>query len=152
MIICIAIIITANVRVHAACFSSVPYVELNGRVLPNNSLVVVSDIVADAAMTLRCVTPWTDCCSDADTAVAQWYHPNGGDDGAIFTIFDQLSSGEGEPLGSVALIRNSSESLGPGSEGIYRCTVPEPGTAVITSYYVGIYNTGNGEGRCLCNT
>ena len=132
-------------RVHAACFSSVPYVELNGRVLPNNSLVVVSDIVADAAMTLRCVTPRTDCCSDVDTAVAQWYHPSGGDAGAIIAIFVRLSSGVGEPLGSVALVRVNSESLGPGSEGIYRCTVPEPDTAAIVSYYVGIYNTGNGE-------
>ena len=130
---------------HYHCFSSVPYVELNGRVLPNNSLVVVSDIVADAAMTLRCVTPRTDCCSDVDTAVAQWYHPNGGDAGAIIAIFVRLSRGEDEPLGYVALVRVNSGDLGPGSEGIYRCTVPEPGTAVISSYYVGIYNPGNGE-------
>ena len=129
-----------------ACFFSVPYVELNGRVLPNNSLVVVTDIVADAAMTLRCVTPRTDCCSDADTAMAQWYHPYGGDASATF-IFDWLSRGEGEPLGSVALVRVRSRSRRY-NQGIYRCTVPLPGTAAnpsTISYYIGLYNPGNGE-------
>ena len=137
-----------------ACFFSVPYVELSGRVLPNNSLVVVSDIVADEARTLRCVTPRTDCCSDADTAMAQWYHPNGGDASATF-IFDRLSRGEGEPLGSVALVRVRSSSLRYNriifgrNQGIYRCTVPLPGTAAnpsTISYYIGLYNPGNGEG------
>ena len=130
------------------CFSSVPYVELNGQVLPNNSLVVVSDIVADAARTLRCVTPRIDCCSDADTAVAQWYHPDGRGAGAI-QLLNRLSSGEGEPLGSVALVRAKPGLLGSNNEGIYRCTVPNPGTAAnlpTVSYYIGIYNNRNGEG------
>ena len=132
-----------------ACFFSVPYVELNGRVLPNNSLVVVTDIVADAAMTLRCVTPRIDCCSDADTAMAQWYHPNGGDAGAI-RFLNRLSSGEGEPLGSVALVRaNPGILMARNNQGIYRCTVPLPGTAAnpsTISYYIGLYNPRNGEG------
>ena len=143
------ITVHSSINVKYICFSSVPYVELNGQVLPNNSLVVVSDIVADAAMTLRCVTPRTDCCSDADTAVAQWYHPNGGDAGAI-QFLNRLSSGEGEPLGSVALVRaNSNNEVAMNNEGIYRCTVPLPGTTAnpsTISYYIGLYNPGNGEG------
>ena len=116
--------------------------------LPNNSLVVVSDIVADAAMTLRCVTPRTDCCSDADTTVAQWYHHNGRDAGAI-RFLNRLSSGEGEPLGSVALVRaNPGILMARKNQGIYRCTVPLPGTTAnpsTISYYIGLYNPGNGE-------
>ena len=142
-------VVSCDYFVYHAYFSSVPYVELNGQVLPNNSLVVVSDIVADAARTLRCVTPRTDCCSDADTAVAQWYHHDGRDAGAI-RFLNRLSSGEGEPLGSVALVRaNSNNEVGMRNEGIYRCTVPLPGTTAnpsTISYYIGLYNPGNGEG------
>ena len=163
----------------AACFSLVTYIELNGRVLPNNSLVEETDIVADAAMTLRCVTPRTDCCSDADIATSQWYHPDGSNvcaSGAECKMrrFVRLSSGQGEPLGYVALVRVISGNLASSNQGIYRestgnlqgiyrvstgnlqgiyrCTVPKPGTAAnpsTISYYIGIYNHGNGENTTL---
>ena len=121
--------------------------------LPNNSLVTVtvppSNIVADAAASLRCVTARVDCCSDNDTAVAQWYHPNGGDAASQVDTLSLVRGGEGGPLGFVALVRAEIiETLDNADMGIYRCVVPEPGSAAkpaTMSYYVGLYNNEQGE-------
>ena len=120
--------------------------------LPNNSLVTVpSNIVADAAASLRCVTARVDCCSDNDTAVAQWYHPNGGDAASQVDTLSVVRGGEGGPLGFVALTRAEIvETLDNLSSGIYRCVVPELGSSpnpVTVSYYVGLYNRG--YGKCI---
>ena len=121
-------------------FFSDPYLELSGQVLPDHSLVADTDIDLSPPRNLRCVTTRIDCCSAADIDAA-WYLPNG----STISGANVLSSGEGFTLGSVALV---SSSLVSGNQGIYRCTVPEsdPATNPSTiSYYVGIYNHGQGE-------
>ena len=134
----------ANVPVVILFFFSDPYVELSGQVLPDDSLVADTDIDSSPSRNLRCVTARMDCCSVADIDAA-WYLPNG----SSIRGTNVLSSGEGFTLGSVALV---SRSLVSGNQGIYRCTVPESDPAANTStisYYVGIYNHGQGE--CFAN-
>ena len=120
-----------------AYFSSDPYVELVGRVLlPDHSLV------AKTVTKLRCVTSRIDCCSnDIDRVDTKWYLPSGDTATARYTH----STGLGYPLGSIALTDVSTVS---GNQGIYRCTVPESDPAAnpsTISFYVGIYNLGQGE-------
>ena len=128
--------------------------------LPNNSLVTVtvppSNIVADAAATLHCVTARVDCCSDND---AQWYHPNGGDVASQVDTLSLVMGGEGGPLGFVALTRALPGLLSPANVGIYRCVIPNTvsaGNPATVSYYVGLYNEGWGEslyyGMCTAST
>ena len=128
--------------------------------LPNNSVVgvivspTIINIISDPAASLRCVTVREDCCSDNDAAVAQWYHPNGGDAASQVGILSLVRGGEGDPLGFVALTRAALGSLNPANVGIYRCMVPEPGSAVNpanVSYYVGLYNNFQGECRVEVN-
>ena len=122
------------------CFFSEPYVELSGQVLADNSLIADTDINSSLSRDLRCVTARMDCCSVADIDAA-WYLPNG----STISGTNVLSSGEGFTLGSVALVSSSLVSV---NQGIYRCTVPQsdPATNPSTiSYYVGIYNHGQGE-------
>lgn len=127
------------------------YIELNGQVLPNNSLVTVTNpptnIVADVAASLRCVTARADCCSDGDTAVAQWYHLSGGDAASQVQIFSIVRGGEGEPLGYAALTRTGIPT--PFIDmGIYGCVIPKPGSPVTVAYhYVGLYK--DGQGVCI---
>ena len=116
------------------------YVQLVRQVLPGNSLVPYT---AAIPISLRCVTPREDCCgSDSN---AQWDLPNGGNTSIVGNV-DQERSGVGEPLGFVTLTIN--DTLNSQDQGIYRCTVPEPGIAInptIISHYVGIYNTDQGK-------
>ena len=124
------------------CFfsQSVSYIELDGRVLPNNSLVTLIEIGTTEATSLRCVTPRTDCCSGTtDETVSEWFDPRGGEAGQLNT-FTRSRAGEGGPLGYVQL-RRSSVTL---EEGIYSCIIPEPEPAINTNtitFYVGIYVT-----------
>ena len=113
--------------------------------LPNNSLVALSDIGTTEATSLRCVTPRTDCCSDTD--ISQWFSPGDGDAEQI-SSFIHSRDGEGGPLGFVQLYRSSNAALSPANEGIYSCIIPEPGSDPNpdnVTFYVGIYNTDNGE-------
>ena len=146
---------------HCVLFSSVAYIELNGRVLPNNSLVTLPEIGTTVATSLRCVTARTDCCSGGTT---------GGGDYEISEWFDSMSrrvtqhstftrsrAGEGESLGYVQLRRlNGSVTLLTADEGIYSCIIPEPGSGPspdTVTFYVGIYkDTTNGKHSIVLQT
>ena len=128
--------------------------------LPNNSLVTVTvpptNIVADTAASLRCVTARVDCCSDNDTVVAQWYHPNGRDAASQVDAFSLMRGGEGGPLGFAALVREEvDETLNKVDMGLYRCVIPGPGNNPdVVFYYVGLYSNGQGElinPQCTCS-
>ena len=133
---------------HCVFLSSV-YIELNSTVLPNNSFVTLPEIGTTEATSLRCVTARTDCCSGAiDENTTEWFDPRGEEVDGIST-FIRSRDGEGGPLGYVQLRRSSSSAtLSTADEGIYSCIIPEPGSDTnpdIITFYVGIYNTGNGE-------
>ena len=59
---------------------------------------------------------------------------------------------EGSQLGFVQLYyRHLVRTLPSEGEGIYTCIISKPGTnpiPAIATFYIGIYNTGNGE--CMC--
>ena len=138
----------------AIIVSSVAYIELDGRVLPNNSLVTLPEIGTTEATSLRCVTARTDCCSEGshggggDSTAVEWLNPRGGEHTQLDT-FNYTWAGVGDPVGYVQLIRSSSSAtLSTADEGIYSCIIPEPGSDPepdIATFYVGIYNSGNGE-------
>ena len=88
----------------------VSYIELDGRVLPNNSLVTLPEIGTTEATSLRCVTARTDCCSGTtDGDISEWFDPRGGLATDIST-FNRSRAGEGGQLGYVQLHRSSSSA------------------------------------------
>ena len=122
---------------------------MDGRVFPNNSLVTLPEIGTTGATSLRCVTARTDCCTGAtDGDISEWFDPRN-ERASQVTTFKRNRDGESESLGYVQLHRSSSSAtLSTADEGIYSCIIPEPGSDPnpdITTFYVGIYNTGGGE-------
>ena len=117
---------------------------LNGRVLSNNSIVLLSDIGEDSGA-LYCLTDRELCCSiEAGDNRGLWYFVRPNPD-----IY--FSKG----FSSILLNRRSSEGV---PTGVYRCLIPDAGD-VLRNLYIGIYDdpsTGevtwdNYSGYILCN-
>ena len=122
---------------------------LNDQVIPNHGLVFYSDIGRTAETSLRCVTRRMDCCSggtgqDSDEEIAEWFNTRGQYYNSGNPVFIRSRRGEGEEFGYVNLRRKNYLN----NEGIYHCIIPKSGSdsfPAISTFYVGIYNTGGGE-------
>jgi len=110
---------------------------LNGVTHANNSIVTITDIGTDGAA-LLCTTTYSPCCDSANPET-QWYFPNGSEvlnsDQSGIPIGDlpfyrtrntpAYVLGSPDPIPSVELNRHPEGT----TTGVFRCTVPDAGTA-----------------------
>ena len=108
---------------------------LNGRVLPNNSIVAPGDI-GEGSGALYCLTDRTQCCStEAGGELGVWRSPDGSDVSGSTTADVYLVRG----FSSLLLNRRSS-AMGP--TGVYTCMLPDDGNVPRTSF-IGLYNNAS---------
>ena len=94
---------------------------LNGRVLPDNSAVLLSDI-GEGSSALYCLTDRVLCCSvEAGANLGRWEFPDSGGIVSSATTADIYSS---KGFSSLLLNRRSS-AVGP--TGVYTCSIPDAG-------------------------
>ena len=110
---------------------------LNGRVLPNNCLVLLSDI-GEGSRALYCLTNREACCSYAAGGNrGLWRFPGGADvtesESADFLFTRGYSS---------LLLNRRNSAMGP--TGIYTCLIPDARDVLHTLYF-GIYNASGGK-------
>ena len=107
---------------------------LNGRVLPNDS--IVNDI-GESSNALYCLTDRVQCCSpEAGGNHGLWRFPNGATVGIYSTADFYFSRG----FSSLLLNRRSS-AVGP--TGVYTCTIPDT-VNVMRLLRIAIYRTSSG--------
>ena len=108
---------------------------LNGRVLPNTSIVLLSDI-GEGSSALFCLTDRTRCCSTTTGGERRgdWRFPNGGE------VMQESMGGDiyhDRSYNSVILNRRNN-AVGP--TGIYTCEIPDTGNTNRT-LYIGVYGS-----------
>ena len=114
------------------------YLSLNGRVIPNNGYVVISDIgTAGDVTALLCITnrpPPT----GSSTSGGDWFAPDG----------NRVTPGTGfrRNRGSMVVRLYRNTATGPPAEGIYYCQIQDD-TNTLQTVTVGLYNSA--EGICL---
>ena len=111
---------------------------LNGRLLPNNSIVLLGDIGEDSSA-LYCLTDRVVCCSTAAGANrGLWRSPDG-----IAQANGDIYSSKG--FSSIRLSRMR-DTLRP--TGLYRCVIPSSsdGDRTSSTLHIGIYSS-NAEGK-----
>ena len=105
---------------------------LNGRILPNNSIVAPGDIGEDSGA-LYCLTDRTQCCStEAGGELGVWRSPDGSDVSGSTTADVYLVRGF-----SSLLLNIRSSAVGP--TGVYTCVIPDAGN-VLRTLYIGVWN------------
>ena len=108
---------------------------LNGTLLSNNSIALLSDI-GEGTRALYCVTTRTQCCStEAGGVHGQWTLPDGSssDDTSFIRGYSSI------------LLNRRSSAVGP--TGVYTCEIPDA-MNVPRNIYIGIYNS---TGKILDN-
>ena len=108
---------------------------LNGRVLPNNSIVLLSDI-GEGSSGLFCLTDRTRCCSTAagGEGHGSWGFPNGSE------VMRSVSMREihwNQSYSSVILNRRN-KAMEP--TGIYTCEIPYVRN-ITRTLYIGVYGS-----------
>ena len=111
---------------------------LNGRLLPNNSIVLLGDI-GEGSSSLYCLTDREQCCStEARGNHGLWRSPDG-----VVQANGGIYSSKG--FSSIILSRRS-RTIGP--TGLYRCVIPSSSDRdrASSTLHMGIYSS-NAEGR-----
>ena len=108
---------------------------LNGRVLPNNSIVLLSDI-GEGSSALYCLTDRTQCCSSAAGGQrGGWGAPDS-------TLLDENSQNFYRTRGYSSLLLNRrSSAVGP--TGVYTSLIPDA-RDVVRTLYLGVYSDAAG--------
>ena len=116
---------------------------LEGRFLPNNSIILLGDI-GEGISALYCLTKNTECCSnEAESMHSNWEFPNGSnvaEDTTAGVYFTRAFS-------SIHLNRKSSAV---GTTGVYKCFMPDAGNALKT-LRIGVYDNET-DGKLLMGT
>ena len=110
---------------------------LNGQVLPNNSIALLSDI-GEGSSALSCLTDRTQCCSTITGGERRgvWIFPNGSE------VVQESMGGDiyhDRSYNSVILSRRN-DAVGP--TGIYTCEIPDTGNTN-RILHIGVYNSEN---------
>ena len=101
---------------------------LDGRVLSNNSIVLLSDI-GEGSSALYCLTDGELCCStEAGGNRGQWTLPDGSSSDSNLEFVKGFSS---------LLLNRRSSAVGP--TGVYRCLIPDA-VNIFRTLYIGIYD------------
>ena len=98
-----------------------------------NGIVALSDISNTTSTALQCVTQIPDCCTTHGSG--DWISPSGA--GITTSTSSDMYQFKGKS--HMDLLKNVG-----GMEGIYRCDIRCSPTAALSSFYVGVYETGNG--------
>ena len=107
---------------------------LNGRLLPNNSIVLLREI-GEGSSALLCLTDRVQCCSYAEGRLGLWRSPDGDvqqdTSAGIYTI---------RGFSSLLLNRKSSTMM---PTGVYTCLIPSSSDDEGTSHTlcIGIYSS-----------
>ena len=114
---------------------------LNGRVLPNNSIVLLRDI-GEGSSGLFCLTDRARCCSNTAGGERRgaWRFPNGSEVSSNGAIYRTRS------YSSVVLNKRNTFME---ATGVYICSVPD-NRNVIWNLYLGLFNDLN-EGEQFNN-
>ena len=115
------------------------YLSLNGRVIPEQGYVVMSDIgTAGDDTALLCFTnrPPPTGSSKSD---GNWYSPNGTSVAFAGTVVPGFNRNRGPMV--ARLYRNT--ATGPPAEGIYQCQIIDD-TDTLHTLHVGLYHDGAG--------
>ena len=105
-----------------------------GSAVDNHGIVTLDEIMNTESTALLCITPAVDCCTAPGSA--DWFSPSGS------VISTATSSATYQVKGSFYTnLRRSSGGL----EGIYRCDIRLSVGAASTSFYVGVYRSGDGN-------
>ena len=108
---------------------------LNGRLLPNNSVITWVEIGSGKG-SLFCLTDRVDCCDSASDS-GNWYLPNGN-----IVNYDSTSMGVYQKYGHSSILLQGGTSA---VSGIFRCDVIGRNDT-IQNLYIGIYSeSGNSE-------
>ena len=115
---------------------------LNGRVLSNNSIVLLSDI-GEGSSALYCLTDGVECCiAEAGANRGAWRYPDRSNVGAART--DAFYYIEG--YSSISLNKRSSTT---GPTGTYTCSLPNSTETTPRNLHIGIY-ANEAEGEIIC--
>ena len=106
---------------------------LNGTLLSNNSMALLSD-VGEGTRALYCLTSTARCCStEAGGEHGRWILPDGSNSDDLHFVRGYSS----------LLLNRRSSAVGP--TGVYRCELPDARN-VLRNLYIGIYdNPSSGE-------
>ena len=124
------------VMVVVHCQTSYPQFEFGNTVLTNSSYIDRRGIGEGVNNSLRCVTDYSDCCTDAGSDVGNWFDRDGnvvyqGADGAT-----DLYVTRGEGVVYLNRIRG-------GIVGMWRCDIPDSDGMIQSIYiYLGSPATG----------
>ena len=115
---------------------------LNGTTYQNNSVVILEDI-GEGSQALLCITDQRNCCRHADidmgVVFGNWFFPNGTRVPSETVNDTRWNFYRSRGLSVVRLHRRKG-----GTEGLYRCEIPD--TSNITqTIYIGVYNESNGK-------
>ena len=113
---------------------------LNGRLLQDNSIVLLGDI-GESSSALYCLTDREQCCStEAGANRGVWRFPDGNDvQGNSASIYSRKGF-------SSILLNKRSGTVRP--TGVYRCLIPSSSNTgrTVSTLHIGIYSS-NDEGK-----
>ena len=120
------------------------YLSLNGRVIPNNGYVVISDIgTAGDDTALLCITNRPPPTGSSHSG-GNWFAPDGTRVESSGNAVPGVRRNRGPMV--IRLYRNT--STGPPAEGIYYCRIQDD-MEDLQAMLVGLYNGGGGNAFCI---
>ena len=129
LLLLFALVVVANSQAY-------PRFEFGSRVLPNNSYIIREHIGEGVNNSLRCVSDYSDCCSDSGSGMGNWYdeqgmevHQGAGGDSDLYVT-----------RGSRVVYLNRRHG---GQSGMLRCDIPDT-TGTTQSIYIYTGTTGSG--------
>ena len=127
------------------CIHSGVYLSLNDDIIPNHGYVMISDIGSTDNTALLCITN-RDAPSGSSNSGGDWFAPDGVTVGVVAST---TVPGFGRNKGDM-VVRLRRNSVTEPEEGIYHCVVQDADD-VPQTVYVGLYNSGGGNGKANTN-
>ena len=134
------------------CTATVIYVQSdslelqhNSQTIPNNSLLILTEIGTQLDNSVQCITSRLNCCSSAETLTGQglgdWFLPDGSNLNELENTGTDMDFYLMRGNGSLDLFRRNN-IISP--EGLFYCEIIESNEE-LKRVYVGLYLKGNGE-------
>ncbi len=114
---------------------------LKGVLYPNNSIVNIEDIGANANA-LHCITNRTECCRASDGGASGEWHQPGQTNPVVGGGRTSTANFSRSRNSSVVLLHRRNSATSPA--GLYRCAIVDSGN-VTRSLSIALYNASGGE-------
>lgn len=125
-----------------ACSQQALTMEHDSQILPNNSLLVLTEIGEAVPTTLQCLTTRSDCCL-AEFDDGEWILPSGAALENLTSTLENVGFYSQQVAGGIDLLRRN-DTTSP--EGLYRCEIARNSSTDSTDVvYIGLYLDGNGR-------